>query len=211
MSPSTQINLWCSVPDALIKVKVKWQQMDASGKECEWELCRLCRQRSQFGTRDHNYNVFTYADDNLHAVSMGNKYGSKVTKLTSVWHKRPQLRGVQAMTMKVYKWNRTLVEVGYLMDAKLGYVLKSCMQAVHVKTSAMGMWPDCRFHNSPIICLPAPWTGPMCLIGFFTPFFFFFVSTLSWRVYVNMCDYNRSSLKIIDKRWEDLPVLLITL
>jgi len=53
------------------------------------------------------------------------------------------------MTIKVYERNGTLVEVGYLTDAKLGYVLKSCVQAVHVKTSAMGMWPDCHFCDTP--------------------------------------------------------------
>jgi len=51
------------------------------------------------------------------------------------------------MTTKVYERNGTLVEVGYSTDAKLGYVLKSCVQAVHVKTSAMGMWPDRRFRD----------------------------------------------------------------
>jgi len=88
-------------------------------------------------------------------------------KLTSVWHKRPQLRGAQAMTMKVYEQNGTLVEVGYSTDAKLGYVLKSCMQAVHVKTSAMGMWPDCHFRDTPphFACDPGDTAKCFSLVG----------------------------------------------
>jgi len=43
----------------------------------------------------------------------------------------------------------TLVRTGVLDGSKIkGTVLKSCVQAVNVKTSAMGMWPDRRFRDS---------------------------------------------------------------
>ena len=64
--------------------------VERAANECECKgVSGLCRRRSQLGTKGpQTGNVFTYADNDLHAVSMGNKHGSKVMKLTSVGHER---------------------------------------------------------------------------------------------------------------------------